>query len=186
MAKGQAVKKPEKTEAQATEPTVAPALAPLTELRHRMDELFDDIMKGWRLPLRGRDFRHLEHPAETLGLPKLRGDLIDVKFEVSDSEDAIEISAELPGVDEKDIDVSMAEGVLTIKGEKKSEEEEKKKDYYRSERSYGSFMRSFRIPDGVDEDKIKAAYENGVLELTLPKRPEAKVKAKKIAVSKKK
>lgn len=185
MAKGQTVKKSEKSDAPTTEEAVAPALAPLTELRQRMDELFEDIMTGWRLPSLHRDMWSLERPSEALGLPRLRSDLIDVKFEVSDSEDSIDISAELPGVEEKDIDVSMAEGVLTIKGEKKSESEEKKKDYYRSERSYGSFMRSFRLPESVDDSKIKATFENGVLELKLPKRPEAKVKAKKIAVSKK-
>ena len=184
MAKGQPAKKAEKADVPAKEPAMAPAMAPLAELRQRMDAMFDDMMKGWRVPAFDRDFWSLEHPSEALGLPRLRGDMIDVRFEVADSDDAIEVSAELPGVDQQDVDVTLAEGVLTIKGEKKSESEEKK-DYYRSERSYGSFSRSFRLPDSVDETKIKATFDNGVLAVTLPKRPEVKAKAKKIAVSKK-
>ena len=72
-------------------------------------------------------------------------------------------------MDEKNIEVKFADGVLTIKGEKKDEKEEKKKDYYLSERSYGSFQRSFQVPDGVDTDKIEATFKKGVLTVALPK-----------------
>jgi HSP20 family protein len=87
-------------------------------------------------------------------------------------------------MDEKDIAVKLSNGTLTIKGEKHEEKEEKKKDYYLSERRYGSFQRSFTVPDGVDEDKIEAAFKNGVLTVSLPKTPEAQKKEKQIAIKK--
>jgi HSP20 family protein len=78
----------------------------------------------------------------------------------------------------------LSDGTLTIKGEKKDEKEERNKDYYLSERRYGSFQRSFSVPDGVDAEKIEAAFKNGVLTVTLPKTPEAQKKEKKIEIKK--
>ena len=95
-----------------------------------------------------------------------------------------EITAELPGLDESHIDVKFADGVLTIKGEKKDEKEERKKDYYLSERRYGSFQRSFPVPESVDANKIEAKFVNGVLTLKLPKSPEAQKNEKRIAIKK--
>jgi len=95
---------------------------------------------------------------------------------------AYEIAAELPGMDEKNIEVKFADGVLTIKSEKREEKEEKNKDYYLSERSFGSFQRSFQVPSGVDIDKIDASFKNGVLTVTLPKSTEAQKAEKKITV----
>ena len=83
---------------------------------------------------------------------------------------------------EKDIDVKVSDGNLTIKGEKQEEKEEKKKDYYLQERRFGSFERRFRVPEGVDIDKIEASFKNGVLTVTLPKKPEAQAASKKIEV----
>ena len=97
-------------------------------------------------------------------------------------EKAYEITADLPGMDDKNIEVKAVDGVLTIKGEKQEEKEEKKKDYYLQERSFGSFQRSFGLPDGVDQDKIEASFKKGVLIVTLPKRPEAQKPTKKIEV----
>jgi len=99
-----------------------------------------------------------------------------------ESEKAYEIIAELPGMDEKNIEVKMADGVLTIKGEKREEKEEKQKDYYLQERSFGSFERSFEVPETVETDKIEASFRKGVLTLTLPKKAEAQKAAKKIEV----
>ncbi|MDH3738868.1 MAG: Hsp20/alpha crystallin family protein [Alphaproteobacteria bacterium] len=112
------------------------------------------------------------------------GNHMVVRWDVSETDDAVKISADLPGLSEKDIDVTLADGVLTIKGERKSESEteEKDKQYHRIERSYGSFERAMSLPSDVDESKIVADFKNGVLELTLPKKPEAKKKAKKIQV----
>jgi len=86
-------------------------------------------------------------------------------------------------MDEKNVEVLFSDGVLTIKGEKQEEKEEKKKDYYMSERRYGSFRRSFEVPEGVDAEKIEASFKNGVLSVTLPKSPEAQKKEKKIPVT---
>lgn len=103
-------------------------------------------------------------------------------MDVCEREKEYEITAELPGMDTSNIDVKLANGMLTIKGEKKEEKEEKQKDYYVSERRYGSFERYFALPDGVDADKIGASFKNGVLKVTLPKTAEAQKPAKKIDV----
>jgi HSP20 family protein len=87
-------------------------------------------------------------------------------------------------MDESNIDVKFADGLLTIKGEKSEEKEEKKKDYYLSERRYGSFQRSFPVPESVDTDKIEAKFANGVLTVRLPKSAEAQKNEKKIAIKK--
>ena len=97
-------------------------------------------------------------------------------------EDCYEIQVELPGVSEKDVEVSIENGVLTLKGEKRSEREEKDKNYYFSERRYGSFERSFRLPEDVKEADIKASYKDGVLRLMLPKTEPKKSASRKIEV----
>jgi HSP20 family protein len=104
--------------------------------------------------------------------------------DVFEKEDKFVVKAELPGMKEEDIDVSVVGDTLSIKGEKKTEIEVKEEDYYRCERTYGSFYRSIPLPSTVDANKIEASFEDGVLEVTLPK--SAKVKPKKIAVSAKK
>ena len=96
------------------------------------------------------------------------------------------IKAELPGIDEKDVSVTISGDVLTIKGEKKKEEEEKDEHHYRVERYYGSFQRSFQLPNSVKADKIEADFEKGILKVTLPKVEEAKKKEVKIKVKTKK
>jgi HSP20 family protein len=87
------------------------------------------------------------------------------------------IKAEVPGMEAKDIDISLAGDVLTIKGEKKSEREEKKENYHLVERTYGSFSRSLKLPSAVDADKIEASYKQGVLTVSCPKKEEVKPKA---------
>jgi len=102
--------------------------------------------------------------------------------DVIESEKAYEITADLPGMDEKNIEIKVTDGVLTMKGEKQEEKEEKKKDYYLQERSFGSFQRSFELPESVDLDKIEASFKKGVLTVKLPKKAEAQKPAKKIEV----
>ena len=102
--------------------------------------------------------------------------------DVVESEKAYEITAELPGMDEKNIEVKVTDGRLTVKGEKQEEKEEKEKDYYLQERHYGSFERSFDLPESVEPDKIEASFKKGVLTVTLPKKAEAQKAAKKIEV----
>ena len=105
-------------------------------------------------------------------------------IEVFEKEDKFVVKAELPGMKEEDIDVSVVGDTLTIKGERKAETEVKEEDYYCCERSYGSFSRSIALPSTVDASKIEASYEDGVLEVSLPKATEAK--PKKVTVSAKK
>jgi len=105
------------------------------------------------------------------------------KVDVTETENEFLISAELPGMDEKDIDITVDDGVVTLKGEKKMEKEDQQKEYYRVERSYGSFQRSFQIPESVDPDKIDASFTNGVLTVKMPKAPEEKKEVKKISIN---
>ncbi|MFB3886004.1 MAG: Hsp20/alpha crystallin family protein [Thermodesulfobacteriota bacterium] len=103
-------------------------------------------------------------------------------LDVSETKSDLVVKAELPGIDPKGIDISLNEGVLTIKGEKRQEKEEKEEGYHLVERSYGSFVRSIRLPREIQSDKINASYKNGVLKITLPKSEEAKKKEIKIKV----
>ncbi|MDD5082494.1 MAG: Hsp20/alpha crystallin family protein [Dehalococcoidales bacterium] len=142
---------------------------PFEELAE-MERNFEDIWGGWRLPAIWRRF-----PAEKEWMPAI---------DVFEKDDKIVVKAELPGMKQEDIDVSIEGNTLTIKGEKKTEKEVKEDNYYRSEFSYGSFFRSIPIPSSVDPNKIEATYEDGVLEVSLPKMPE--VQPKKVTVSKSK
>jgi HSP20 family protein len=103
-------------------------------------------------------------------------------LDISETKDNFVVKAEVPGIDAKDIDISLTGDVLTIKGEKKQEREEKEEDYHLVERSYGSFYRSVRLPAEVESNKIKASYKNGILNITLPKSEKVKAKEVKIKV----
>ncbi len=144
-------------------------------LRREIDRLFDDFHPfDWRSPSKALGF---EVPrvsrAEWLLAPAV---------DLAEKDDAYEITAELPGLDEKDVEIKLSNHTLTIKGEKSEEKEDKQKDYYLSERRYGSFQRSFQLPEGVDADKIDANFAKGVLTVKLPKTAEAKKGEKKITV----
>jgi HSP20 family protein len=173
-----ATKLPVKTEAGSVKATEA-GWSPFDNLRSEIDRLFDDfgpmlfprpfgrLALGRSLaPSLGRSLAAVTAPAVDL-----------VEKEKSD-----EITAELPGIDPKDVDVRIANGMLTIKGEKQESREEKNKEYHMSERRYGSFQRSFQLPDGVDAEKIEATFTNGVLAVRLPKTPEAQKSERKIAI----
>ena len=130
--------------------------------------------------------RHLE---DFFGRPMLSRLPVEEKgwmpaIDIFEKDDKFVVKAELPGMNEEDVDVSVVGDMLNIKGEKKTETEVKEEDYYRCERAYGSFYRSIPLPSTVDASKIEASYEDGVLEVTLPK--VAEVKPKKVAVSAKK
>lgn len=116
--------------------------------------------------------------------PALSGEasMMAVKLDVKEDDKAYRVTADLPGLTEKDVDVTYDDGVLTIRGEKKAERDEKKETWHIVERSYGSFARQIALPPGVDEDKIEAKFEKGVLTITLPKMPEDQNPARKIAV----
>ncbi|MER9564141.1 Hsp20/alpha crystallin family protein [Mesorhizobium sp. M0571] len=142
---------------------------PFVTLHREMNRLFDEAFRGFdtRLPSLG-------------GLSAARASWPSV--EISDGEKEIRVTAEIPGMDEKDIELLLDDGVLTLRGEKREETEDKDRQF--SERFYGRFER--RIPLGyeVDEDKVNAAFQNGVLSLTLPKPERAQAKAKRIAIGK--
>ncbi|WP_424042542.1 Hsp20/alpha crystallin family protein [Methyloceanibacter sp.] len=150
---------------------------PISSLRRELDRLFDDFsaVSGQRPgsvfspePFWRGEFGFGQAPA----------------VDIVEHDENYQVTAELPGMDEKDIDVKFADGVLTIKGEKREESEEKQKDYYRSERRFGAFQRSFRVPDGVEADKIAANVKDGVLTVLLPKSDDAKKREKKIQIKK--
>ena len=157
------------------------AYGPLMGLRGELDRVVNRFFpEGWPFMNVGNlmDFE----PMRAMRSSPLGAMMESARTDVSETDSEFEISMELPGIDEKDIELGISDGVLTLKAEKKAEREEKKKDYHLSERSFGSVRRSFRIPEGVDTDKIKAAFSKGVLEVTLPKTKEAKAKQRKIPV----
>ncbi|MEZ5852558.1 MAG: Hsp20/alpha crystallin family protein [Hyphomicrobiaceae bacterium] len=137
---------------------------PFSAMRAEFDRVFDNFL--------GRGFGGLPAFARSEGLT------LQPSIDVRETDKELVVEAELPGLDEKDVNVTLNSGVLTLKGEKKSEREEKKDDYHLMERSFGSFQRSFRVGDTVDADKVTAAFANGVLKVTMPKKAEA-VKAEK-------
>jgi HSP20 family protein len=173
-----ATKLPVKTEKKPAEVASArESWWPIDSLRREIDRLFDDFDGGiWRSP-----FRRSLFAAE----PLWRRELLwtgTPAVDITESDKAYEITAELPGMDEKSIEVKVVNGSLTIKGEKQEEKEEKKKDYYLHERRFGAFERCFDVPEGADTDKIEASFKKGVLTVMLPKKPEAQKPEKKIEV----
>jgi HSP20 family protein len=162
-------------------PAPAPAeWHPFETLRREVDRLFDDFGLGrWQSPTFARSSSDLD-PFWRTGISWPKAPAVDV----AETDKAYEVTAELPGMDESNIEVKLADDVLTIKGEKKEEKEEKNKDYYVSERRFGSFQRSFTVPAGVDAGKIEANFKNGVLTITLPKSAQAQKSEKKIEIKK--
>ncbi len=136
----------------------------IERMRREMDRLLDSFLEGG-IRRRGEEMEEW--------LPSL---------DVAETKNEIVVKSEVPGMDAKDIDISLSDGILTIKGEKKQEKDEKEENYHLVERSYGSLTRSIQIPTKVQGDKIQTSYKNGVLSIVLPKSEEAKKKAIKIKV----
>lgn len=145
---------------------------PFESLRREVDRLFEEFgMGSSRLPMRTMfDVGFGSQPGWRTAV------------DITEKDNAYEITAELPGLNERNVDITLSDDMLTIKGEKSESKDEKQKGYHVSERQYGSFQRSFRVPDNVDSSKIEAAFKNGVLTVTLPKSAEAQKKEKKIAI----
>ena len=134
---------------------------PFIQLQRRMNGLFDDFLgRSSTDSQSGYDF-----------VPHL---------EWSESAKEITVTAELPGLDEKDVEVTVTSDLLTIKGEKKEEKQEDERDYHKSERSYGYFERAIALPAGTDGDQVKAKFKKGILKVKIPKKPEAQSKRRKI------
>ncbi|KLK91686.1 type III effector protein [Microvirga vignae] len=133
---------------------------PFFSLHREMNRLFDDVLRGTGLPSTGQQGEG--------------GNFITAQMNVSETQNEIRITAELPGVSEQDIDISLEDDMLTIRGEKKFERTDEKENFHFMECSYGTFQRSVRLPFPVNPDQVQAGYENGVLTVTVPKtgRPE--------------
>ena len=168
-----ATKLPIKTEARAPVPTGAGAAPwhPFDDLRREVDRLFEDFGRGsWFRPLRSIEPMFQRAVWSTPAV------------DIVENDAAFEISAELPGMDASNVEVTLRNGNVVLRGEKQDEKEEKSKDYYLKERQFGSFERTFAVPDAVDASKIAAEFRNGVLKVTLPKTSEAKKPAHKIEI----
>ena len=139
-----------------------------TKLRDQMDRMFEDWPRIFGRRIDEEGLRGAWMPA------------VDIR----ETKDAFDVTAELPGIDAKDVDVSVQENTLTIRGERRREEVKENETVHRIEREYGVFERSFTLPRSADAEKIQAKYREGVLSLTVPKREEAKPKSLKISVEK--
>jgi len=142
---------------------------PFQSFRTEMDRLFDSFLGG------------------APSLASLRqgfsgAQVVTPTLDVKENEKEIVVKADLPGLDEKDINLTIHNGVLSLRGEKKSEHTDERENYHVMERSYGSFQRSIRLPDTIDEDKAEARFDKGVLTISLPKRPETVSTQKKIEI----
>jgi HSP20 family protein len=139
---------------------------PFTQLQRQMNSVFDDFL--------GRSSSDLWGGGAGEFLPQI---------DLSETGKEVRVTAELPGLDQKDVEVTVTNNMLTIKGEKKVEKEEEEGDYYHAERSYGYFNRTIVLPEGIDADKAKAKFKNGVLKVTIPKKPEAQSARKRIELN---
>jgi len=139
--------------------------APVAQMRNEMDRLFERFLGGSPFDWAG---------SMEAGLPAL---------DVSETDDQVVVRAELPGIDPKELDVSVTGDLLTVSGEKKSQTEQKRENFYLSERRFGSFQRSVRLPSHVDREAVSANYANGVLTIKLKKQESAKAKKVKINVA---
>lgn len=167
---------PVKGESRSSAPATARDWDPFGSLHREFDELFNALGGGlWGFP--GRPRR---------GLPAGRSGSADPflapAIDIAEKDGAYEITAEMPGISAGDIQVAVADGRLTIKGEKKEERKEEKEGYHLSERRFGTFQRSFMLPDGIDAEKIAADFKDGVLTISLPKSPGQQKQERKIAI----
>ena len=136
---------------------------PIATLQREMNHVFENF------------WNRVGHFAEPFGSGEAKSDVVE-------TDKAIEVAIELPGMEMKDIEVTVNDDMLTVKGEKKIERKEEKKGYYLSERSYSAIYRTIPLPPGVDGEKAQAFFKNGVLTIKLPQSPEAQAKVRKIAI----
>lgn len=142
---------------------------PFYSLQREMNRLFDDFFHGFDLePLRAVEERYAG---------------FSPSIDVRESDNEVTIKAEIPGIDEKDVEVLVCDESVTITGEKKEEQEDKGKDYYHLERTYGSFHRVIPLPKGINLEKVEATFKNGLLTVKVPKTEEARSKDRKIPIS---
>jgi HSP20 family protein len=140
-------------------------MSPFLQLHREMNRLFDDVFSGFGAGMPGLASRGLGWP----------------NVEMVETEQGLRVSAELPGLDEKDVELTIDDGVLTLRGEKRAETTDKERGY--SERSYGRFERVLALPFAVEEDKAEASFKNGVLSVTLPRSAKAPEHGRRIAIN---
>ena len=142
---------------------------PMLALQHDMERMFDDVWRGFDAPLPGWFDR--EHA------------VVAPRIDISEDDARFVVTAEVPGIEEKDVEILLGDDTLTIKGEKKSEHEGEEQGVRRMERTYGSFRRTIAIDTPILADKVEATFKNGVLTVTLPKDPDAQSHLRRIPVS---
>ncbi len=164
-------------EVKRSAPAQAPARPPdmLRSLRSDMDRLFDRFAGAFGMPTFSRMFEAMPtiETSYSFSVPAV---------DITEDNSAYKVTAELPGMSEKDVEVTLSGDTLMLKGEKKQETEKREANYHLCERSWGEFRRSFSLPEGVDRDKVTAEFTKGVLTVTLPKTPQAQKQSKQIEV----
>lgn len=148
---------------------------PFIELRKATDRLFEDFFRGFRgqLPVKWNPWELTPDIFGIDGWPRV---------DMSETDEEVKVTAELPGVEKDNIDISVTDDRITIRGQKEEKEEKRKRGYYQMERSFGSFQRSFMLPCEVESDQVDASFKDGVLSVTLPKSAAARERTKKIPV----
>lgn len=140
----------------------------IASLHREMDRLFENLWsEGLASSLSSEDWARME---------------VVPQLDVAEDDTSFSVKIDLPGMDEKDVDVTLSDRVLTVRGRKEEDKETKEKDFYRRERAFGSFRRSIEIPASIDASKIEASFRNGVLTIQLPKTREAQEKTRHIEV----
>ncbi|MGV8073791.1 MAG: Hsp20/alpha crystallin family protein [Syntrophobacteraceae bacterium] len=146
---------------------------PFAQFHQEIDRMFDNFFRGFGLPSSG-------FGTEFTSLPQ--AEWLKPTLDIAAGDKEYTICVELPGVDEKDVQLELSEDTLVIKGEKKQEKEEKEKNFYRMERSYGSFQRVLSLPEDAEHEGIGAAYKNGILTITIPRKAGPKKESRQISV----
>ena len=153
---------------------------PIIQLQEEMNRVFENFwsrFNGERTPSVGSS----PYPMSNFGIG-FPWDGATPRADVTETDDGVEVTVELPGLSEKDVEVTLTDDLLTVKGEKKMEREDSRKGYYLSERSWGAFHRAIPLPPGVDSEKAEAVFRNGVLTVKLPQSAEAKARVRRIDV----
>lgn len=149
--------------------------SPLSSLHSEIDRIFDNAFRNFGSPSMNLSKHLMEKPD---------GILLKPNVDIAASDKEYTITVEVPGVDDENIKLELADGMLIVRGEKKQESEQKERDFYRVERSYGSFQRVLTLPEDTDEDNIGAKFKNGVLIITLPRKEVSTPKGKEIEIKK--
>jgi HSP20 family protein len=158
-------------------PAVTRDWDPFGNLHREFDELFNALRSGvWGYPSRGRPALPADHARSDAA------QFLAPAIDIAEKDGAYEITAEMPGISADDIHVAVADGRLTIAGEKKEERKEEKEGYHLSERRFGTFQRRFTLPEGIEAEKIAADFKDGVLTISVPKSPELRQTERKIAI----